>query len=416
MDRYTNMLSQMLEEVGPRDAWSFQADLSLILYTLQQDEGILKAASQSGQWADMVRICARQVYDLPSDHRQPLENLSETCSAILRTLLQNLAQDQQLLCQNAAALLDELLQQMIDRKYTSDLIPPRSLADMMAAMAVPQAPCRILDPVCGSSRLLLAACGINHAAELLGIARSESIAAAALLRLRLGGIENGHVERADFFSRVPHLAERFDVILANPPYDKDLRDTFRYIYAFLNLLKPDGRCAVLVPEGLLNNTTSQDAVELRDFLLHCHDLEAVVSLPLRIYWPYTTSHSSLLLFRKGQGRQEVFFGRIPDREDLNRGLPDQFYRPDMAQILRAWNSWSAGKLLPEDTESLCWTVSWENIERTRDHVLSAEQYEFSPYVHQKQQIGALEQVRQCQIKLEHLLLRHMAEQEAGDEM
>ena len=285
MDRYTNMLSQMLEEVGPRDAWSFQADLSLILYTLQQDEGILKAASQSGQWADMVRICARQVYDLPSDHRQPLENLSETCSAILRTLLQNLAQDQQLLCQNAAALLDELLQQMIDRKYTSDLIPPRSLADMMAAMAVPQAPCRILDPVCGSSRLLLAACGINHAAELLGIARSESIAAAALLRLRLGGIENGHVERADFFSRVPHLAERFDVILANPPYDKDLRDTFRYIYAFLNLLKPDGRCAVLVPEGLLNNTTSQDAVELRDFLLHCHDLEAVVSLPLRIYWP-----------------------------------------------------------------------------------------------------------------------------------
>lgn len=414
MGRYTNILSHLLDEAGPRNAWGFWADFAIILYAMQDD--VLQAADQSEQWAELVCTCVRQIHDFPIDHWEPQKNISKGCVVIVRKILQDLPEDRQVFRQNTAALLDELLQQMIDRKYIVDLITPLSLADLMAAMVVPQEPCRILDPVCGSGRLLLAARRVNPAANLLGFEISESISAAA--RLRLGMEENGNsdVEQTDFFLKTPYLEQRFDVILANPPYDRDLRNTVRYIDAFFELLESQGRCAVLVPEGLLSNTINQKALELRDFLLRSQSVEAVISLPLKMYWPYTTSHSSLLLFQKGQGRQEVFFGRIPDRAEPDRGLSDQSYWPDMEQVLRAWKCWSAGNPVPEDAQALCWTVSKENIERTEDHVLSAEQYRLSPYIHLERQIGELDHVRHCQVKLEDLLIRYVMEQETANEM
>lgn len=212
MGRYTNILSHLLDEAGPRNAWGFWADFAIILYAMQDD--VLQAADQSEQWAELVCTCVRQIHDFPIDHWEPQKNISKGCVVIVRKILQDLPEDRQVFRQNTAALLDELLQQMIDRKYIVDLITPLSLADLMAAMVVPQEPCRILDPVCGSGRLLLAARRVNPAANLLGFEISESISAAA--RLRLGMEENGNsdVEQTDFFLKTPYLEQRFDVILA----------------------------------------------------------------------------------------------------------------------------------------------------------------------------------------------------------
>lgn len=417
MGRYTNILSRLLEEARPANAWGFWTDLALILYALQRDRELLSAAARCGQWDGLVQQCARRAHHLPLDNWQPQRGLSAGCVLIVREILRGLAEDRPTLEQSAADLLDELLQQMIDQEYIHDLITPRSLADLMVKMALPQGPCQVLDPVCGSGRLLLAAHRVNPEASLRGIEHRKSIAPAALLRLQIGGIWNCDVNgRADIFSLAPSLEERFDIVLANPPYDGDLEATIHYIYAFLKVLKPCGRCAVLVPEGLLNHVVYTEALELRKYLLRSQTLEAVVSLPIEIYRPRTVSHSSLLLFRKGLGRQEVFFGRISRYEGSERRFSDRGYLPDMERVLQAWNCWSAGKPLPAEAGAVCWTAAREAIERTEGCILSAEQYKPSVYIHQERQAGALDQVRQCQCKLEYLLLQYMAGQETGNEM
>lgn len=415
MRGYADILFRLLEESRPRDALGVWTDLALVLYALWKDEETLPAAERCERWDVLVQQCARRLYDLPLDDWQPQKGLSADCTAYVQAILRGLAKDRRTLAQNAADLLDELLQKMIDGESIYALITPQSLADLMVSMALPQGPCQVLDPICGSGRLLLAAHRVNPEASLKGIEHRKPLALAALLRLRLGGMWSCKVDnQTDILHLSPYCRERFDLILANPPYESDLRSTIGYIYAFLEVLKPGGRCAVLVPEGLLNNTVQLDAVELRKHLLRFQALEAVISLPIEIYRPHTISHSSLLLFRKGPGRREVFFGRIPNQEGPERGASDQAYRPDMNRVLHAWSCWSAGKLLPEEAAGLCWTASLEDIEHMEGYMFSAEQYRTSTYIHPERQPGELEQALRCQCRLEELLLQYMAEQEAWD--
>lgn len=417
MDRCKDLLARLLEEYRPVDAWGLWTDLALVLYALQKDKEILLAAEQCAPWDMLVHHCAQRIQDLPLYSWQPQKNLPAGCILILRDILRILAGDPQALAQNTADLLDGLLQQMFDQLYIRDLIPPRSLADLMAKMALPQGPCRVLDPVCGSGRLLQAARSVNPAASLRGMEARKPIALASQLYLRIWGIEDCDVDdQADIFHPAPYMREETDIVLANPPYESELRFTVRCILAFLEVLRPRGRCAVLVPEGLLNNTSHPDAVTLREYLLRSQRLEAVIFLPMEIYKPYTASHSSLLLLRKDPGRQEVFLGRIPGNRRSEGKALDSAYLPDMDRILQGWNCWSAGKPLPETAADLCWTASWEDIERTEGYIFSAEHYRPSIYIRQAREPGELDQVRRCQRKLEELLSQYTAEQEVRDGM
>ena len=70
-----------------------------------------------------------------------------------------------------------------------------------------------------------------------------------------------------------------------------------FLALFLRLLKPGGRAAVIVPDGVLFGSTKAHK-ELRRMLVEDHKLDGVVSLPSGVFRPYAGVSTAILLFTK----------------------------------------------------------------------------------------------------------------------
>jgi type I restriction enzyme M protein len=122
-------------------------------------------------------------------------------------------------------------------------------------------------------------------------------------------------------------AEKYSMILANPPFAgsldyeataKDLQAVVKtkktellFMALFLRLLKPGGRAAVIVPDGVLFGS-SKAHKELRRVLVEDHKLDAVVKLPSGVFKPYAGVSTAILFFTKTNsgGTDNVWFYEI----------------------------------------------------------------------------------------------------------
>lgn len=150
----------------------------------------------------------------------------------------------------------------------------------------------------------------------------------AAMNLLLHGIESPSIQYQDtlnssFVERHPQLAsEAFDVIAANPPFkgtldvdnvDPGLRSRVKtkksellFLVLILRLLKPGGRAAVIVPDGVLFGSSGAH-LGVRQMLVNDHQLEAVISLPAGVFKPYAGVSTAILLFTQGGETQDVWF-------------------------------------------------------------------------------------------------------------
>ena len=158
----------------------------------------------------------------------------------------------------------------------------------------------------------------------------------------------------------------YNVVLANPPFsgrvDKDrIVDDVKigtstatellFIKYMMDSLKANGRCGVVVPEGVLFGSTGAHK-ELRRQLIENNRVEAVLSLPGGVFQPYSGVKTSVLIFRKGGQTENVLFLHIDNdgyKLDANHDqaidaddLPDcvETYRARDAKLVE-WESWSA---------------------------------------------------------------------------
>src|SRR5205814_9174259 len=118
--------------------------------------------------------------------------------------------------------------------------------------------------------------------------------------------------------------EAYTLVLANPPfagsldYENTAKELLRivktkktellFVALFLRLLKPGGRAAVIVPDGVLFGS-SKAHKELRRLLVEDQKLDAVVSLPSGVFKPYAGVSTAVLLFTKTNsgGTDAVWF-------------------------------------------------------------------------------------------------------------
>src|SRR5205807_573304 len=180
-------------------------------------------------------------------------------------------------------------------------------------------------------------------------------------------VRNAHVKRANALSELGGLTEedlkrRYKVILSNPPFAgvlpqesirKDLptnskKSELLFLGVMMEALAVGGRCAVVVPEGLLSGSTSAH-VELRRKLVDDYELLAVVSLPGGVFKPYAGVKTGVLVFRKPEGldannvrsaRRIWFFEIQADGFDPDKisggGRPETPERNDIPELLHQW--------------------------------------------------------------------------------
>ncbi len=150
----------------------------------------------------------------------------------------------------------------------------------------------------------------------------------AAMNLMLHGVDRPDIHYQDTLSNsfpdhFPKLAaDRFDLILANPPFKGSLdhadvhssltgkvktrKTELLFLVLMLRMLKLGGRCAVIVPDGVLFGSSNAH-VALRKMLVEDHQLEAVVKLPAGVFKPYAGVSTAILVFTKGSRTDHVWF-------------------------------------------------------------------------------------------------------------
>ena len=219
---------------------------------------------------------------------------------------------------------------------------PRHIIRLMVELTAPTAKDVICDPASGTCGFLVAAGEYLrerheeifidaksrkhfHHGMFHGYDFDHTMLRIGSMNMALHGVEGPDIRYRDSLAQ-DHAddAEAYTLILANPPFAgsldfeataKDLQAIVKtrktellFMALFLRLLKPGGRAAVVVPDGVLFGS-SKAHKELRKLLVDGHKLDAVISLPGGVFKPYAGVSTAILLFTKTNsgGTDQVWF-------------------------------------------------------------------------------------------------------------
>jgi type I restriction enzyme M protein len=128
--------------------------------------------------------------------------------------------------------------------------------------------------------------------------------------------------------------EQFDVILMNPPYGGNEKDSIKVNFPtdirssetadlFINIimftLKKNGRCAIILPDGFLFGTDNAK-INIKKKLFGEFNLHTVVRLPHGVFAPYTSITTNILFFDNTHSTEETWFYRL----DMPEGYKEFF--------------------------------------------------------------------------------------------
>lgn len=171
------------------------------------------------------------------------------------------------------------------------------------------------------------------------------------MNLMLHGIDSPRYFYQDTLSKSFTEEREYDVILMNPPFkgavDKgDISETLPSNTTKTELLFPNlilraldmgGRCAVIVPDGVLFGS-SRAHVELRKKLVEENRLDSVVSMPSGVFRPYAGVSTAVLLFTRGAKTEQVWFYDMAhdgfSLDDKRQPVPEN----DIPDILECWRN------------------------------------------------------------------------------
>jgi type I restriction enzyme M protein len=253
-------------------------------------------------------------------------------------------------------LYEYLLSKIASAGVNGQFRTPRHIIQLMVAMTAPQPEDEICDPACGTAGFLVAASeyvrrehpGVMtnaaqrshfHSSMFHGFDFDSTMLRIGSMNMLLHGVESPDIRYRDSLSEgVSADSERYSLILANPPFagsldyestSKDLQRVVKtkktellFMALFLKLLKPGGRAAVIVPDGVLfGSSTAHKA--LRRMLVEDQKLDAVVKLPSGVFRPYAGVSTAILFFTKTDsgGTDDVWFDDKRNPIEAN-DLPD----------------------------------------------------------------------------------------------
>ena len=250
--------------------------------------------------------------------------------------------------------------------------------------------------------------------SIYGIDVSRQLIRISMMNLVLHGVRNAHVKRANALSELGGLTEddlnrKYRVILSNPPFAGVLpKESIRadlptnskksellFLGVMMEALAPGGRCAVVVPEGLLFSSTNAH-IDLRKKLIEEFELLAVVSLPAGVFKPYAGVKTGVLVFRKPPvdvrkpKLDKVWFYEVRndgyDPDKITSGVrPETPEKNDIPNLLRLWFEYKRGGFLippgvegnsllpPGSAAPDCWHVSLETLAAS-DYTLAVGRY------------------------------------------
>jgi len=235
-------------------------------------------------------------------------------------------------------LLNKIAQSGLNGQFRT----PRHIIRMMVEMMDPKPNEVICDPACGTSGFLVTAGEylkekykeeiffnkekkehyMNH--MFFGYDMDRTMLRIGAMNMMTHGIDSPFIEYRDSLSDQNVDKDKYSLILANPPFkgslDYDIVSTdllkmcktkkteLLFLALFIRMLKVGGRCACIVPDGVLfGSSTAHKAI--RKEIVENQRLEAVISMPSGVFKPYAGVSTAVLVFTKTDhgGTDKVWF-------------------------------------------------------------------------------------------------------------
>lgn len=310
---------------------------------------------------------------------------------------------------------------------------PRHIIDFIVDVVNPSKTDTILDPACGTAGFLISA--YKHIMEqaketkkpltpaqhqqlmqnIVGYDISPDMVKLASVNLFLHQFPEPKIYEYDTLSSEERWDDKFDVILANPPFMtpkggimphskfgvKANRAEVLFVDYMMEHLNLKGKAGFVVPEGIIfQSATAYKA--LRKMMVEDNYLYAVVSLPSGVFNPYSGVKTSVLFFDRELAKQtqDILFVRV-DKDGYDLGAQRRPIKdndlPEAVELLKLWQkSITSGTIAEELSKSQRVTiVSKEKIAEDGEFNLTASRY---------QQVQDFSNCQYEMVKLETLFL------------
>ena len=217
---------------------------------------------------------------------------------------------------------------------------PRHIIKMMTELVKPTPEDVICDPACGTAGFLVSAAEYIRAhyensmtqeqwdafasSMFSGFDTDRTMLRISAMNLMLHSISDPEIDYMDSVSKQNEISSKYSVILANPPFKgtidaESINDNLKavtntkktellFLALFLRMLQKGGRCACIVPDGVLFGS-SKAHKSIREELVENHQLRAVISMPSGVFKPYAGVSTAVLVFTKtgAGGTDNVWF-------------------------------------------------------------------------------------------------------------
>lgn len=219
---------------------------------------------------------------------------------------------------------------------------PRHIISMMVELMNPQPNDIICDPACGTGGFLVGASDYlqkNYRNDILmnkenrehymnhmfhGFDMDRTMLRIGAMNMMTHGVESPFIEYRDSLSDQNLDKDKYSMILANPPFKGSLdadsvsadllkvtntkKTELLFLALFIRMLKIGGRCACIVPDGVLFGSSNAHK-QIRKTLIENNRLEAVISMPSGVFKPYAGVSTGILIFTKTghSGTDKVWF-------------------------------------------------------------------------------------------------------------
>ena len=219
---------------------------------------------------------------------------------------------------------------------------PRHIIRMMVELMDPKPQDTICDPACGTGGFLVGASDylretyrneilmnkdnrehyMNH--MFYGFDMDRTMLRIGAMNMMTHGVESPFIEYRDSLSDQNLDTDKYSMILANPPFKgtldadsvsadllkvtKTKKTELLFLALFIRMLKVGGRCACIVPDGVLFGSSNAHK-QIRTALVENNRLEAVISMPSGVFKPYAGVSTGILIFTKTGhgGTDKVWF-------------------------------------------------------------------------------------------------------------
>ncbi len=293
--------------------------------------------------------------------------------------------------QTFGSIYEQILKDLQSAGNAGEFYTPRAVTEFIVNRVSPQLKETVLDPACGTGGFLSNVIDYKRKnfvkstageeklkASIFGIEKKALPHMLCVTNMILHGIDVPiNIRHDNTLSRPLRdytSADRVDVIITNPPFggieedgiENNFPATFRtretadlFMLLITNLLRQDGRAAVVLPDGFLFGEGMK--TRLKEKLLTECNLHTIVRLPNGVFNPYTGIKTNILFFTKGKPTKNIWYYAHPYPEGItsyNKTRPMRFEEFE-AEI--SWWGNEQGNFATRVENEYAWKVSVDEI-------------------------------------------------------